>query len=79
MIFARSLGEALRQSLEDDPRVVLLGEDILDPYGGAFKVVRGHYRIPCEHVGGIDISQPWVCGISILEQEDFPTGESDAR
>ncbi len=27
--------------MEADPRVVLLGEDILDPYGGAFKATRG--------------------------------------
>jgi pyruvate/2-oxoglutarate/acetoin dehydrogenase E1 component len=37
--------EALRGSLhalmEEDPAVVVLGEDVLDPYGGAFKVTRG--------------------------------------
>jgi pyruvate/2-oxoglutarate/acetoin dehydrogenase E1 component len=36
-----SLTEALAQLLAEDPRVVLLGEDIVDPYGGAFKVTRG--------------------------------------
>jgi len=41
VIYARALGAALRQALADDPRVVLLGEDIVDPYGGAFKVTRG--------------------------------------
>lgn len=35
------LNTALAHSLEIDPRVYLLGEDILDPYGGAFKVTRG--------------------------------------
>ena len=37
----RAQGDALRALLETDPRVVLLGEDIADPYGGAFKVTRG--------------------------------------
>lgn len=36
-----SLNTALRRALQSDPRVYLLGEDILDPYGGAFKVTRG--------------------------------------
>jgi pyruvate/2-oxoglutarate/acetoin dehydrogenase E1 component len=36
-----SLNSALRQALTADERVYLLGEDILDPYGGAFKVTRG--------------------------------------
>ena len=36
-----SLNAALHQALAADERVLLLGEDILDPYGGAFKVTRG--------------------------------------
>ncbi len=36
-----SLNHALHTALESDPRVYVLGEDILDPYGGAFKVTRG--------------------------------------
>jgi pyruvate/2-oxoglutarate/acetoin dehydrogenase E1 component len=35
------LNYALHHSMESDERVYLLGEDILDPYGGAFKVTRG--------------------------------------
>lgn len=35
------LNFALHRALETDPRVYVLGEDILDPYGGAFKVTRG--------------------------------------
>jgi pyruvate/2-oxoglutarate/acetoin dehydrogenase E1 component len=41
MMFVRELNAVLRRCLENDPRVVLLGEDILDPYGGAFKVTKG--------------------------------------
>ena len=36
-----SLNSALHRAFADDERVYLLGEDILDPYGGAFKVSRG--------------------------------------
>ncbi|MBN2550557.1 MAG: hypothetical protein JXB15_15440 [Anaerolineales bacterium] len=36
-----SLNAALRRALSEDPSVLLLGEDLLDPYGGAFKVTRG--------------------------------------
>lgn len=35
------LNYALHRSMESDERVYVLGEDILDPYGGAFKVTRG--------------------------------------
>jgi 2-oxoisovalerate dehydrogenase E1 component len=33
--------EALKRNLERDPRIVLIGEDIESPYGGAFKVTKG--------------------------------------
>lgn len=36
-----SLNSALHEALRTDPHVVVLGEDLLDPYGGAFKVTRG--------------------------------------
>jgi pyruvate/2-oxoglutarate/acetoin dehydrogenase E1 component len=36
-----ALNSALRQALTQDERVLLMGEDILDPYGGAFKITRG--------------------------------------
>jgi pyruvate/2-oxoglutarate/acetoin dehydrogenase E1 component len=35
------LNAALQQAMRSDDRVFVLGEDILDPYGGAFKVTRG--------------------------------------
>ncbi len=36
-----SLNSGLHHSLAENDHVILLGEDILDPYGGAFKVTRG--------------------------------------
>ncbi|TDC82344.1 alpha-ketoacid dehydrogenase subunit beta [Nonomuraea deserti] len=35
------LNRALHDLLEDDPSVYVLGEDLLDPYGGAFKITKG--------------------------------------
>ena len=40
-IVLESLNSALHQAFTDIENVYLLGEDILDPYGGAFKVTRG--------------------------------------
>jgi len=39
--YAQSINKALEAKLISDKRVVLLGEDIQDPYGGAFKVTKG--------------------------------------
>ncbi|MFN2212611.1 MAG: alpha-ketoacid dehydrogenase subunit beta [Anaerolineales bacterium] len=36
-----SLNQALHRALQEDETVFILGEDILDPYGGAFKVSQG--------------------------------------
>ena len=35
------LNAGLRAALAADARVIVLGEDVLDPYGGAFRVTRG--------------------------------------
>ena len=39
--FLQKLNNALDSAISRDERIFLLGEDILDPYGGAFKVTRG--------------------------------------
>jgi acetoin:2,6-dichlorophenolindophenol oxidoreductase subunit beta len=63
MIFARALGEALRSALEDDPRVVVLGEDIADPYGGAFKVTKGLSTDFPDRVRTTPISESAMTGV----------------
>jgi acetoin:2,6-dichlorophenolindophenol oxidoreductase subunit beta len=63
MIFARALGEALRSALEDDPRVVVLGEDIADPYGGAFKVTKGLTTDFPDRVRSTPISESAMTGV----------------
>ncbi len=39
--YLQSINRGLHELCADDPLVYVLGEDILDPYGGAFKVTRG--------------------------------------
>ena len=41
MRISQNLNQALYDLLSDDPDLYVLGEDIADPYGGAFKVTRG--------------------------------------
>ena len=59
-----SLNIALRQALTEDERVYLLGEDILDPYGGAFKVTRGLSQDFPERVFPTPISEAGITGIA---------------
>jgi len=64
VIYARALGDTLRHALASDPRVVVLGEDILDPYGGAFKVTRGLSTEFPERVRAMPISEAAIAGVS---------------
>jgi pyruvate/2-oxoglutarate/acetoin dehydrogenase E1 component len=59
-----SLNSALQHAMEIDPCVFVLGEDILDPYGGAFKVTRGlSTRFP-ERVLTSPISEAAIVGVA---------------
>jgi pyruvate/2-oxoglutarate/acetoin dehydrogenase E1 component len=64
VIVAKELGATLRACLTTDPRVVVLGEDIADPYGGAFKVTRGLSTDFPERVRTTPISEGAIAGIS---------------
>jgi acetoin:2,6-dichlorophenolindophenol oxidoreductase subunit beta len=59
-----SLNAALRQALENDPAVILLGEDLLDPYGGAFKVTRGLSSAFPGRVMSTPISEAGIVGLA---------------
>jgi pyruvate/2-oxoglutarate/acetoin dehydrogenase E1 component len=59
-----SLNSALHAALERDMRVFVIGEDILDPYGGAFKVTRGLSTKFPERVLTTPISESAIVGIS---------------
>jgi pyruvate/2-oxoglutarate/acetoin dehydrogenase E1 component len=61
---AESLNAALHGALADDPTLYLLGEDVLDPYGGAFKVTRGlSTRFP-RQVLTTPISEGGIVGVA---------------
>ncbi len=61
---AEELNRALHGALEASPDVVLLGEDLLDPYGGAFKVTKGlSTRFP-EQVLSTPIAEAGLVGFS---------------
>lgn len=59
-----SLNLALHQAFADDPQVILLGEDVLDPYGGAFKVTRGLSTTFPERMLTSPISEAGITGIA---------------
>ncbi|OGN89144.1 MAG: hypothetical protein A2Y88_06550 [Chloroflexi bacterium RBG_13_48_10] len=59
-----SLNSALHRAFADDKDVYLLGEDILDPYGGAFKVTRGLSTSFPERVLTTPISEGGFVGVA---------------
>ncbi|MCJ7700892.1 MAG: thiamine pyrophosphate-dependent enzyme, partial [Anaerolineales bacterium] len=59
-----ALNAALHRVMGADPRVVLMGEDILDPYGGAFKVTQGLSTAFPERVIATPISEAGMVGIA---------------
>jgi pyruvate/2-oxoglutarate/acetoin dehydrogenase E1 component len=59
-----SLNTALHAAFAADERVLLLGEDLLDPYGGAFKVSRGLSRAYPERVLTTPISEAAITGVA---------------
>jgi pyruvate/2-oxoglutarate/acetoin dehydrogenase E1 component len=59
-----SLNSALHHAMETDARVYMLGEDILDPYGGAFRVTRGLSTKFPERVLTTSISEAAIVGIA---------------
>src|ERR1700748_1120466 len=64
MIHARALNHALHRALDEDDRVVVLGEDIADPYGGAFKVTRGLTSAFPKRVRSTRISEGALAGVA---------------
>jgi 2-oxoisovalerate dehydrogenase E1 component len=64
-----SLNEGLSDLLVQDERVFLIGEDMLDPYGGAFKVTRGLSNAHPERVLPAPLSEAgiaaWATGAAL--------------
>ena len=64
MTVLESLNLGLHHAFEQDESVVLLGEDILDPYGGAFKVTKGLSSSYPDRVLTTPISEAGIVGIA---------------
>ena len=63
MFVNKSLNNALRDLLKSDEKILLIGEDILDPYGGAFKVTKGLTDKFPKQVYPTPISEASIVGI----------------
>ncbi|WP_371502651.1 alpha-ketoacid dehydrogenase subunit beta [Kitasatospora sp. NBC_00374] len=59
-----NLNGALHALFADDPRLFLLGEDVLDPYGGAFKVTAGLSTKYPDRVLSTPISESGIVGVA---------------
>jgi pyruvate/2-oxoglutarate/acetoin dehydrogenase E1 component len=59
-----ALNAALQRALAADERVIILGEDVLDPYGGAFRVTRGLSTAYPERVLTTPISEAGIVGVA---------------
>jgi pyruvate/2-oxoglutarate/acetoin dehydrogenase E1 component len=62
--YLESCNRALQELCQTDSRVYVLGEDILDPYGGAFKVTRGLSQKFPERVLTTPISEAGIVGVA---------------
>ena len=62
--YLESLQKGLHAAMKEDPVVYILGEDILDPYGGAFKVTRGLSTSFPERVITTPISEAGFVGVA---------------
>lgn len=60
-----SLNQALHGLMEHDARVHVLGEDVLDPYGGAFKVTKGLSTRFRDRVWTTPISESAIVGLGV--------------
>ena len=59
-----SLNTGLHHAFTSDPRIHLIGEDLLDPYGGAFKVTRGLSTQFPNRVHTSPVSEAGIVGIA---------------
>lgn len=59
-----NLRESLRRNMQRDSRIILLGEDIESPYGGAFKATKGLSTEFPGRVRNTPISEATIVGLS---------------
>jgi 2-oxoisovalerate dehydrogenase E1 component len=58
-----SIRESFRRNLQRDPRIILIGEDIESPYGGAFKATKGLSSEFPGRVRNTPISEATIVGL----------------
>lgn len=63
-LVVQHLNAALHRLMAVDDRVLLIGEDLLDPYGGAFKVSRGLSTAFADRVLSTPISEAGFIGLA---------------
>jgi len=64
MNYLKSLNEALHKAMDLYPHAVIIGEDLLDPYGGAFKVSKGLSSKYPQRVFSTPISEAGFVGLA---------------
>ena len=64
MKFVESINKALEKMLNNHKEIILFGEDLLDPYGGAFKVTKGLSSKHPNRVLPTPISEAAMIGIA---------------
>jgi acetoin:2,6-dichlorophenolindophenol oxidoreductase subunit beta len=68
---SRAINQALDQALAADPTVIILGEDVADPAGGALKLTRGlSTRYGAARVRDTPISETAIVGAAICAALD---------
>ena len=65
MFIVHSINKSLEKLLESDEKVILFGEDLVDPYGGAFKVTKGLSTKFPDRVLNMPISELSITGFGI--------------
>ncbi len=60
----QSINTALHELMDNDGSVIVIGEDLVDPYGGAFKVTRGLSTKHPDRVRSTPISESAITGIA---------------
>jgi len=65
MKLSKTLNKKLYQMLEEDTSILLLGEDIVEPYGGAFKITKGLSEKFPDRVISTPMSEQGFLGMSV--------------
>lgn len=66
LTFVQAMNEALHEEMERDPAIFCLGEDVEDPFGGAYKITKGlSTRFGRERCRNTPISEGAIVGTAL--------------